>query len=200
MLKKFKTGFAVCLFALLTQGCLQPIDVPEAHQHQLLVSSPICCGWGSKTCRTLFISLPQATQPYNSTKMVYSQRPCEISWFAQNRWVTPLPQMILPLMVQSLRNTHHFRAVAGFPTVACTDYRLDTSIITFKQEFCGQRSRVHIVLDATLIFSRTQSIVATRRIEVCVPTLCNTPESGVAAYQCAFNKVLKQLAGFIICS
>jgi len=187
----------IATLALLTQGCFSPVSLPEIHRYQLTTNSAACNSI-PKTARTLFISLPHATAPYNTTQMVYSQTPNEICWFAENRWVTPLPQMTLPLMIQSIRNTHHFKAVVGFPTVANTDYRLETSLITFKQEFCGQKSRVHIILDAALILAKTQQIIATRRIEVIAPASCKAPQAGVAAYQCAFNKVLRQLNWFTI--
>jgi cholesterol transport system auxiliary component len=183
----------IATLALLIQGCFSPVSLPEIHKYQLTINSSTCSSI-PKTARTLFISLPHASAPYNTTQMVYSQTPNEICSFAENRWVTPLSQMTLPLMIQSIRNTHHFKAVAGFPTVVNTDYRLET----FKQEFCGQKSRVHITLDAALILAKTQQIIATRRIEVIVPASCKTPQAGVRAYQRAFNKVLRQLNWFTI--
>jgi cholesterol transport system auxiliary component len=186
------------LLPLLIQGCfMQPVSLPEVHQYQLTANSST-----SKTCsrtsQTLFVSLPLAIPPYSSTKMVYSQKPNEICYFAENRWVTPLPQMMLPLILQSIRKTHYFQTVVGFPMVANTNYQLDSSLITFKQEFCGQKSRVHILLDVTLICLNTQKVVASCRIDVLVPTLCPTPASGINAYQIALNSALRQLNSFII--
>ena len=183
------------LLTLLLQGCLQPVALPEIHKYQLCTPTVLRC----TPCagQTLYISLPQAMGPYNTTQMIYSQCPYQISSFAEHRWAMPLPQMLLPLIVDSLRNANHFKVV-GFPTIANSRYRLDTSIVTFRQEFCRRGSQVHIILDATLIYSKTQKVIAARRIEVIVPTLCRTPESAVKAYQCALNSVLKQLKWFIL--
>lgn len=187
------------LLVLPIQGCFQPVELPEIHRYELYYNPSVCDNIvNAKTSKTLFITLPQANQPYNTTQMVYSQSPNEINYFAQNRWVAPTPQMILPLMLQSMRNTHYFKAVTGFPTVANTNYRLDTTIINFKQEFCGQRNWVHITLDATLIRSDNQKVIATRRINIALPTRCKAPEAAIKAYQCALNSVLRQLKWFII--
>jgi hypothetical protein len=40
-------------------------------------------------------------------------------------------------------------------------------------------------------------VIATKRIEICVPTRCPTPASGVVAYQCALDDVLSQLIEFL---
>lgn len=180
---------------------MQPISLPEIHKYQLTANLPICCST-PKTSRTLYVGIPQSTAPYDSTKMVYCQRRNELSYFAENRWVATPSQMMLPLIIQSVRNTHCFKSVTGFPMVANTSYRLDTSIIKVKQEFCRQfcrqRSQVRVTIDATLTLSSTQKVIATRRIDVCVPTACPTPASAVDAYQIAVNKVLKRLNCFII--
>lgn len=194
----FRQSLVFLLIPLIQSCFMQPVCLPEIHKYQLTFN-PCVTRSCVTTAKTLFVSMPQAIPPYNGMQMVYSQRRNEVCYFAENRWVTPLPQMMLPLIIQSIRKTHYFKTVVGFPTVANTSYRLDTSIITFKQEFCRQRSRVHIVLDVNLIYSNTQKVIATRRIEVCVPTLCPTPASGVEAYRCALIRVLQQLNTFIIC-
>lgn len=193
----FRQSLVFLLIPLIQSCFMQPVNLPEIHKYQLTLN-PCVTRSCVKTAHTLFVSMPQAIQPYNSTQMVYSQKRNEVCYFAENRWVTPLPQMMLPLIIQSIRKTHYFKTVVGFPTVANTSYRLDTSIITFKQEFCGKRSRVHIVLDVNLIYSNTQKVIATRRIEVCIPTLCPTPASGVEAYRVALSSALEQLNIFII--
>jgi cholesterol transport system auxiliary component len=187
--------FLCCLMAL--SGCfMQPVALPELHKYQLNSCGPMFMTFG-KSQKVLKVSLPQAFPPYNDTRMVYSQRSNEISYFSENRWVISPNRMLLPLMVQFIRNTHYFRAVVGFPSNADADYQLDTSLIVLKQEFCGQKSHVHVVLDVVLMNAQTRKVLATRRIDVCQPTRCPTPASGVAAYQCAIDKALGQLMQFL---
>lgn len=186
----------IFLGALLLSGCfMQPVQLPEIHKYQLTACFPAFFV-PAKSDKVLFVNVPQAIYPYNSTHMVYGQKPNEVSYFAQNRWVSPPGQMMLPLIVQAIRNAGYFKAVIGPSTVADTDYRLDVTLLLFKQEFFGNRSQVHIVLDAVLMSSKTATILATRRIDVCVPS-CPTPASGVLAYQCALNKALVQLIQFV---
>src|ERR1700722_1356039 len=93
------------LFPLIQSCFMQPITLPEIHRYQLAVDLPVCTA-NSRTSRTLFVGMPQAIAPYDSTKMVYSQRRNELCYFAENRWVASPPQMMLPLIIQSVRNTH----------------------------------------------------------------------------------------------
>jgi hypothetical protein len=163
---------------------------------------------------SLMVKMPYAAALYNTTNMIYSQciytqsiSSCDaardvplclnkVSRFAKNQWAQTPPQMLLPVIIQSLRNTHHFQSVVGFPSIVGADYRLDTSIICFRQEFKGCKSWVHITVDAAIIAARTQKIIATRRIDVIRPTICPTPVAGVQAYQEACNQMLVQLMYF----
>lgn len=205
------TAVVVCL--ALT-GCMGPVNLPEIHRYQLKSHLPICSGHhaGSKT---IYVALPQANAPYNTSKMLYSQGcllavaplrcggellKCggfdEIRSFAEHAWVAPAPYMLLTSITQAMRNTRCFKAVASYPTVVQTNYRLETTLLLLQQEFCGKKSRVHIVMDANLINANTQSVVATRCFNVTEPA-CPGPVGGVVAYQCALDRVLNRLQSFI---
>lgn len=185
--------FAMSLLCVLMQGCfMQPVSLPEIHHYQLTaVSTPT--KMPIKTNKTLLVSLPQAFDPYQTHCMVYTQTPHQIGFLAKNQWIAPLPQMLLPCIVKTMRENSHFKIVVGFPSVVNTDYRLDTQWIDFREVVCGRKSYVHLELDAILIDNKTQSIVQTKSIEVCVPMRCITPTAAVEAYQLALNCVLAQL-------
>src|SRR5262245_47084372 len=70
------------LFTLLLQGCLQPVALPEIHKYQLCTPTTSVLRCTPCAEQTLYISLPQAMGPYNTTQMIYSQCPYEISSFA----------------------------------------------------------------------------------------------------------------------
>lgn len=189
--------FLLCLLSLGIGGCfMQPVVLPEMHKY-LLTSCSLEFPAIHHSQKTLFVNLPEALAPYNQPRMVYSVCPNEIGYFTENRWAVSPNRMLLPVMIQAIRNAHCFKKVIGFPTCADTDYRLDTVLVLLKQEFCGQKSYVHVILDATLIDAQNHKVLATKRIHVCTPTQCPTPASGVVAYRCAFDRVLSQLIQFL---
>lgn len=189
--------FLLCSLCLAISGCfMQPVALPEMHQY-LLTSCSLCFPAVNHSQKTLFVNLPNALPPYNQTHMVYSLCPNEIGYFAENRWAALPNQMLLPLIVQSIRNAHCFKKIVGFPTLVDTDYQLNTTLISLKQEFYGQKSYVHVILDATLIAAQSRKVLATKHIDVCTPTRCKTPGSGVVAYRCALDQVLSQLIEFL---
>jgi cholesterol transport system auxiliary component len=199
MYPNIKIAVKVFIFLLFLHlsGCMGPVVLPEIHRYQLTGHGSIFVGRHSCT-KTLFVSMPQAISPYDTSKMFYRKKCNEIGSFSEHRWISTPAQMLLPPLIQAMCQTHRFKGVVAFPTVANADYRLDTTVVLLQQEFRCKKSYVHVMLDATLMGSCAQKILATRHIDVYVPTQCPTPVAGVSAYQCALSQVLLQLQYFVV--
>lgn len=145
---------------------------------------------------SLLVSTPVASPGYQTSAMIYMITPYELKSFADNRWVAPPGQMLLPLFVQSIRNTGYFSAVVSPPFSGLTRYHLDTQLLKLQQEFLLPTSVVRFSVQASLVSSRTSLVVASRLFEVVVPTQTNNPYGGVLAANQAAAIVSDRIAKF----
>lgn len=173
----FSSGKAPHTFVINTIPC--PILAKPGHSTLLVVSSdpgPI----------------------YNTAEIVYSTCPYQLTHFAKNEWVTTPAQMLHPLIVQTLQDTCHFRAVLSSPSVASYDYVLNTQLITLHQQFYKCSSVVRVGLRAQLINASTNKVIATRQFCEEQWTAQKNPYSGVIAANWATARILARLAQFCI--
>lgn len=146
----------------------------------------------------LLVNMPQTNSAYDTVQMAYMKNPYQLSYFAKNRWAATPSQMLLPLMVQTLQNTHAYRAVVPQSVIGHVDLVLDTQLVQLQQEFFGKTSQIHLVMRAQLININTQRIMATKEFNIIEATTANNPYAGVVAADRAVSKFLQQLALFCI--
>lgn len=147
---------------------------------------------------TLLVSNPTAAPGYQTSAMIYMATPFELKSFADNRWVAPPAQMLLPMFVRALRNTSYFYAVVAPPFVGITNLRLDTQLIKLQQEFLLPTSQLRLIVQASLVSNVTNRIVASRQFEVVIPTSENNPYGGVLAANKAAATLSRKIAQFAV--
>lgn len=149
------------------------------------------------TNKTLVVLIPETTSIYDTNEMVYTLACHQISFYAKNRWADTPANMLYPLMMQAIQNTHHFRAIVGPSFTGLTNYVLHTKIIKLEQNFNCCPSVVSLVVQAELINTNTRSIIASKEfcITECAPE--NNPYGGVLAANRATAQFLIRLADFV---
>lgn len=147
---------------------------------------------------TLLVSEPESSPVFNSRQMAYSNRPYQIAYFAKNHWAESPAKMLQQLIVQSIQNTHYYKAILTPPSVGQFDYVLSTQLLEFQQDFTHNPSVVHISLRTQLIQTSTYRVLAAKQFSVTQPTKCNTPYSGVVAANIATARLLKQVTEFAV--
>jgi cholesterol transport system auxiliary component len=145
---------------------------------------------------TLTVSPPHAAAGFDSPRMMYTRRPGELEYFAQNEWIDTPARMLAPLIVAAIENSGAFRAVVQMPSAAAGDLRLDTEILRLQQDFLVAPSRVRFALRAYLVVSATRQVIATREFEAAVAAASENPLGGVEAAHAAVREVLANLAVF----
>lgn len=151
-----------------------------------------------KTDHTLLVTTPLSNPSYSSNSIVYVVRPFELNAFAKSRWIEPPAQMLTPLLVRSLQNTGHFKAVIASPFAGQTDFRLDTQLISLQQDFLQKPSRVRVAITAQLIRTSTQEVIASKRFETVAIAPCDNPYGGVVAANRAVATLLQQITEFTV--
>jgi ABC-type transport auxiliary lipoprotein component len=103
------TSVAICLCALSGCPLVSPVRV-EARKH-VLDQIPTDTRSEETHPATLIVLVPETEAIYDTTQMVYMTRAHEVGYFSQNEWAETPSRMMQPLIVQTIRNTHHFSEV-----------------------------------------------------------------------------------------
>ncbi|EKD91769.1 MAG: hypothetical protein ACD_29C00390G0002 [uncultured bacterium] len=130
--------------------------------------------------------------------MIYVTVPYKLKPYANNRWVAPPADLLLPLLTQSLRSIGYFRAVVTSPFSGMTTYQLNTRLLMLQQEFLQPISQVRFILEVTLMQSLTGKIISNRVFSIVVSAPNNNPYGGVLATNQAANALSKQIAQFVV--
>jgi cholesterol transport system auxiliary component len=182
----------------LLSGCtlFSPVNIDtEKHELKNIPSDlPI-----EKTHRaTLLVLIPETLPAYATTQMAYSTEAFQIRYFGKNEWAETPSQMIQPLIVQTLRNTHYFSDVLSPPYFRGHTFNLGIEILELKLDFTSEPATFNLAMRISLTRSATNEIVATQEWSVRQPMPEKAPYAGVMAANEAMPKLLRELAEFVI--
>ncbi len=195
--KSIVTMMLLMLCGLVISACA--VKLPDTNTYILtLPPQPVNVASLPATNRILFVSQPDAAPGANTQKMAYVEEAYQLQYFTKNQWVDKPADMLLPLMVQTLQNTHRFKAVVGAPFSGASDLRLDTTVLALRQNFMTKPGEEDLVVYARLIRTSTQEVVASQRFAVQAPVPYETPYGGVQAANQAVTLFLQQLTQFVL--
>ncbi len=194
-----KKSFVVCMIGgvLMLSGCLSPVKTTPESTY-FINSVPSYIPQHRTHPITLLVMPPDTVAAYNTPEMAYTVTPHQIAYFANNRWAETPSQMLLPLMVQTLQNTHYFHAVVTPPFMSQYDYVLNTQILSLQQDFTYRPAVVRITLRAQLSRVANNRVIATQQFSVVEPIRQSTPYGGVLAANQAAEELMRKLAEFCI--
>lgn len=189
--------FLIFIFTILLSGCLGPVQTEPSATYVL---NTIPCHVPTKPARhiTLLVLQPETRPVINTTQMAYTIKPFQVAYFGRNQWAETPSQMLEPLMVQSLQNTHYFHAVVTPPYTGRYDYMLSTQILQLQQDYVCCPNVVKFTLRAQLTRTVTNQVIATKQFTVVMPIRRRTPYSGVIAANEATAKILAELTEFCL--
>lgn len=150
----------------------------------------------ARTSKILLVLPPDASPYYRTTQIVYQMKPHQISYFTRNAWAEPPAQMLLPLLVKTLQNSNHFRAIVTPPVTGVYDYMLNTQIMTLRVNLDTHPTMVEVVIRAQIFNASSNRVVATKNINIFEPVKgCGFYDRVLAANH-AIAKALKQINKF----
>jgi len=186
--------FIVILLSLMLNACsiFSPVKTEPANKF-VVTSIPPPQMTKTRRAGTLMVTEPNVKPFYNATDMIYSKGPYSIAAYSKNSWADPPAQMLQPLIIQTLENTLHFKAVIPTTSLGKYDYILNSQLIDFKQVFFGRESIFQITLRVELIDEVTRNVIAEKEFSVSAFSPQNSPFGGVVAANCATEKLLTEL-------
>lgn len=152
----------------------------------------------NKTDITILVSQSQATPGYQTEQMLYTDKPYQIKAFVKNSWLSPPSGMLTPLIAQSLEYSNFFFAVASGPEADRTDYRLDTQIIEFKQNFLTNPSQIELIVQASITHVDDNRLVSAKTFVLRTICKTNNPYGGVVAANTTLQNFTQQLTNYVI--
>ncbi|MDR3477565.1 MAG: ABC-type transport auxiliary lipoprotein family protein [Gammaproteobacteria bacterium] len=189
--------FLIVIFSVVLTGCssvLSPVKVGA--QHEYLINTVPTVAASRVGHATVLVMAPEAGPIYSSKEMVYTTYPYQVASFANNRWAASPSVMLQSLMVQTLQNTHHYRAVVAVPFPGHYDLVLRSELLKLQQDFTRSPSVIRLTLRAQLINANTNLVVAAKEFTIVERAPRNDPYGGVIAANRAAARLMKQLAVF----
>jgi cholesterol transport system auxiliary component len=196
--KVYRGAPALIACVMLTSGCtlFSPVNIET--KKNVLNSIPLDLPSETTHSATLLVLTPETMPAYATTQMAYSTRAYQIAYFTKNEWAETPAQMIQPLVVQTLRNTHSFSEVLSPPYFGHHTYGLSIEILELKQDFTGEPAAVQLAMRISLSRDATNQVVAIKELSVSQPMSEKTPYAGVVAANVAMQRLLRDLAAFVV--
>lgn len=185
------------LFCILLGGCsLEPVTVPPVKTYTL-TNNTVTAQNKVLINKSITVMPVLAASGFDTSNMLYEEKPYLLSSFVQNAWIAPPAALITPILAQALQETGFATVITG-PSVSNTDYLLNTTLISLYQDFTVNPSVIVLNLDATLINNTTNQVVADKTFHFRVNTKENTPYGGVLAANAAVGNAVTAIAQFLV--
>jgi cholesterol transport system auxiliary component len=194
-----KRLWTACLLltCLLSTGC-EVLTRPKPEPTRALLTEVPEKLPRERTHDATLIVLPLETSPaYDTTRMAYTVRPYEISYFRDNEWVETPAQMFDELLVSTLRDTGYFKVVLTSPAAEGASFRLQATVLELLQDHTANPPVLRLALRIQL-FGAAGEAIGGRDIRRDQPLLEPTPYAGVVAANNATALALRDAAQFVL--
>ena len=189
---------ALIACVVLFSGCALFSPVKIDTKKNVLNNTPVDLPSETTHSATLLVLVPETMPAYATTQMAYSTQAYQIAYFSQNEWAETPSQMIQPLIIKTLRNTHYFSEVLSPPYFGRHTFALHVEILELKQDFTSEPATLQLAMRIYLSREATNQIIATKELSVREPMLERNPYAGVVAANEAMPKLLRELAKFVV--
>jgi cholesterol transport system auxiliary component len=148
--------------------------------------------------KTLLVAVPQAAAGFDTPRLAYVRTPYVLEYYTQSQWVDTPARMLLPLLVTHLEASGLFGAVLSAATSPVVgEWRLDTEIVRFQQEFLTEPSQIHLILRIQLLDMVARQVVATGILEIKENSPSEDAEGGVLAANQVVAQALNGVVAFL---
>lgn len=185
--------------AVMMSGCsfMSPVKLPPDVGY-VINTTPQHVQRARQHHRTLMIMRPETNPVYNTVRLAFTDRPYQISYYSYSHWVEVPADMLMPLLAETMQDTHRFRAIITPPYTGQYDYALRTQIQMLSIDYTQRVPVMQFHLQAQLLRASTGNVISSREFKTSVPLSQRTPFSAVVAANHATSIVLKNLAAWCV--
>ncbi|MDH1264539.1 ABC-type transport auxiliary lipoprotein family protein [Pseudomonas sp. GD03944] len=142
---------------------------------------------------SLRINTPLASQLLDSTRIAVIPEGDRISAYQGARWSDKGPLLLRNRLIDAFLADGRMPAVSSDDARLQADLEINTDLRAFQSDYLDGRPTAHILLDARLVNTASQRIVASRRFEVRQPAVDTSVPAVVRAFGLAGDQLSSQL-------
>ena len=188
----------LCVLALagcsvLASGDRHPITI-YAPQARVAVDPS-----GPRVDWQLAVAKPAAARLVDSPRINVRPTPGELEVYRGATWSQPATDMLEDALLRGFEDSGRIGAVARIATGIRSDYKLAIDLRRFESDYAGNaRPAATIELNAKLIHSLDQRVVASRTFLVAEPAADTTVASVTTAFETALGRTTGELIGWTL--
>lgn len=180
----------VAFFPLITScSLLSPVKVTPKNQYILEIPQSNITN-KKNSHKTVFVASPDVRPVFNTQAMAYSFNPYQINYYAKNEWAETPGQLMQNVLIQGMTKSHGFKAVVTSPITGHVNYLLNTTILSFNQNFQHKDPYFELIMNAQLIDPNNNQLIRSHLYSYHIPMVYKSPYAGVyAANKAALDAV-----------
>ncbi len=142
----WRSSFLLALGVATVASCALLTPATVETRKEMLTKIPVDFPEGKTHPAILLVFAPETSTVYDTTQMAYAARPYQIAYFSRTEWGERPPQMIHPLLVQTLQKAGYFSAVVTPPFMGHYTHALRTEILALQQDFTAEPATLRLTL------------------------------------------------------
>lgn len=181
--------------ALALSACSNIIGPLASSPLYVLKPPPVTARGGPAVHWQLTVELPEATDSYDTTRIVLVQPSGQMDYYADASWQDRLPLVIQGTLVEAFESSGRMQAVGRDTEGLKSDYLLVTDIRAFEARYSVPDAppTVSVRMVAKLIAARTRTIIRSTDTHSEAQATQNNVASVVAAFNQALSAVQTQI-------
>lgn len=154
--------------------------------------------WPQVTWQLVVIK-PSAARVIDSTRINVRPSPDQLQVYRGASWAQPATDLLEDSVVRAFEDSGKIAAVAHVGTGIRSDYKLAIDLRRFESDYAGQSlPSAMIELNAKLLHSADQRVVASRTFLVARPSTGTDTAAVAAAFEQALTQVTTELVGWTL--
>jgi cholesterol transport system auxiliary component len=181
-------------------ACSNIIGPPAASPLYMLKPAPVATRSGPPVRWQLTVELPEATDSYDTTRIVLMQPNGQMDYYADATWQDRLPYVVQGTLIEAFESSGRMQGVGRDTEGLKSDYLLVTDIRAFEARYAAPDAppTVSVRIVAKLIAARTRTIVRATDAHGEAQAAQNNVASVVAAFNQALSAVQTQIVDAVL--
>lgn len=147
---------------------------------------------------SLRVLAPRASQVLDSNRIAVQPRGDLLSVYKAARWADGAPPLLRDRLLDAFRADGRIQALSSDEVSLQADLELGGDLRAFQAEYRDKGVEAVVILEARLVRSATQRIVATRRFEVRQPSAGEKVPEVVSAFGQATDRLAAEVVGWTL--
>lgn len=147
---------------------------------------------------TLKVSYPKSIKEKSTYKMQYSYSNTEQGYYQDSQWSNNLGKLLQGVLMQTIENSHAFKAVLPYSSTALEQYRLESNIFDFSHHVRAKLSYAVVSIQLNLIKRDSGRLLKSKRFSYRVATPTTDAKGYVKATDIAIGRLSNDMIEWLV--